>query len=229
MTSRPDLAAFVFDAYGTLFDVHSVIALAESLAPGQGNALSRTWRTKQLEYSWLQSLMATPVHPREDFAAITAHALDYAVAALALPLDGAARQRLLGAYLRLSPYPDARPALRALAPRPRLILSNGTRAMLAPVVAASGFAAELDAVLSVDDAGLYKPAPAVYCLATAHLALPPARIGFVSSNGWDAAGAKTFGFHVFWVNRAKQPVERLGVRPDETIADLSALVDLLKD
>ena len=227
MTSRPDLAAFVFDAYGTLFDVHSVIALAESLAPGQGNALSRTWRTKQLEYSWLQSLMATPAHPREDFAAITAHALDYAIAALALPLDAAARQRLLDAYLTLSPYPDAAPALRALAPRPRLILSNGTRAMLAPLVAASGFAAELDDVLSVDDAGVYKPAPAVYRLATARLALPPARIGFVSSNGWDAAGAKALGFTTFWINRDGLPVERHAPPPDFVVASLALVPGLV--
>jgi 2-haloacid dehalogenase len=227
MSPRPDLAAFVFDAYGTLFDVHSVVALAESLAPGQGTGLSRVWRTKQLEYSWLQSLMATPAHPREDFAAITAHALDYAVAALALPLDGAARQRLLGAYLRLSPYPDARPALRALAPRPRLILSNGTRAMLAPVVAASGFAAELADVLSVDDAGVYKPSPAVYRLATTRLALPPARIGFVSSNGWDAAGAKAFGFTTFWINRDGLPVERHAPAPDFVVASLALVPGLV--
>jgi len=227
MTSRPDPAAFVFDAYGTLFDVHSVVALAESLVPGRGTALSRTWRAKQLEYSWLQSLMATPAHPREDFGAITAHALDYAIAALALPLDAVPRQRLLDAYLTLSPYADAGPTLRALAPRPRLILSNGTRAMLAPVVAASGFAAELDAILSVDDAGLYKPAPAVYRLATTHLALPPARIGFVSSNGWDAAGAKAFGFTTFWINRDGLPVERHAPAPDFVVASLAHVPGLV--
>src|SRR5215510_8254199 len=100
--------AFVFDAYGTLFDVHSVAALAETLAPGNGAALSRLWRTKQLEYTWLASLMTTPQHPREDFAALTAHALDYAVEALRLPLARDARRRLADAYLHLLAYPDVR-------------------------------------------------------------------------------------------------------------------------
>src|SRR5437762_1528477 len=125
-------AAFVFDAYGTLFDVHSVSALAEELAPGNGAALSRLWRTKQLEYTWLQSLMTTSRFRREDFAAVTAHALDYAIAALILPFDGDARGQLLDAYQRLAPYAEAREILAALAPCPRWILSNGTRAMLEP-------------------------------------------------------------------------------------------------
>jgi 2-haloacid dehalogenase len=215
--------AFVFDAYGTLFDVHSVVMLAEQLAPGAGTTLSRLWRAKQLEYSWLQSLMATPAHPREDFAAVTAHALDYALAALLLPIDGAARARLLDAYLHLAPFAGARDVLRALAPRPRVILSNGSRAMLAPLVAASGLAEELDAVLSVDDADIYKPSPAVYRLATIRLALPAGRIAFVSSNGWDAAGAKAFGFTTFWINRDGMPVERHGPAPDFVVADLAAL------
>jgi 2-haloacid dehalogenase len=222
----PSLSAFVFDAYGTLFDVHSVAVLAEEVAPRNGAALSRLWRTKQLEYSWLQSLMATPAHPREDFAAITAHAIDYAIAALALPLDAAARQRLIGAYAQLSPFPDALTTLRALAPRPRIILSNGTRAMLAPLVDASGIGAELDDVLSVDDAGIFKPSPEVYRLATTRLALPPERVGFVSSNGWDAAGAKVFGFTTFWINRDGLPVERHAPAPDFVVGALADIVAL---
>ena len=222
----PSLSAFVFDAYGTLFDVHSIAALAEELAPRHGADLSRIWRAKQLEYSWLQSLMATPAHPREDFSAITAHALDYAIAALALPLDAAARRRLLDAYMHLSPYPDALATLRALAPRPRVILSNGTRAMLAPLVEKSGIGALLDDVLSVDDAGIFKPSPAVYRLATARLALPPQRVGFVSANGWDAAGAKAFGFTTFWINRDEMPTERHAPAPDFAVGSLAAIVAL---
>ena len=222
----PSLSAFVFDAYGTLFDVHSVAVLAEDLAPRNGAALSRLWRTKQLQYSWLQSLMATPTQPREDFAAITAHALDYAIAALVLPLDTAARQRLLDAYAHLSPFPDALATLRALAPRPRVILSNGTRAMLAPLVDASDIGAELDDVLSVDDAGIFKPSPAVYRLATTRLALLPERVGFVSSNGWDAAGAKAFGFTTFWINRDGLPVERHAPAPDFVVGTLAQIVAL---
>jgi len=222
----PPLSAFAFDAYGTLFDVYSVATLAEEIAPRNGAALSRLWRAKQLEYSWLQSLMATPAHPPEDFAAITAHALDYAIAALVLPLGADARTRLLDAYGHLSPFPDALETLRALAPRPRIILSNGTRAMLAPLVDASGLRAELDDVLSVDDAGIFKPSPAVYRLATARLALSPERIGFVSSNGWDAAGAKAFGFTTFWINRDRLPVERHAPAPDFIVGSLAQIVPL---
>jgi 2-haloacid dehalogenase len=122
--------ALVFDAYGTLFDVQSVAATVERLFPGRGAQLSQLWRSKQLEYSWLQSLMQSPVQGREDFAAVTAHALDYAAEALGLSLAGAARHRVLDSYLDLSAYADAAPTLARLGPRPRLILSNGTRAML---------------------------------------------------------------------------------------------------
>ena len=219
--------ALVFDAYGTLFDVHSVAALAEALAPGHGAALSQSWRSKQLEYTWLSSLMATPAWPRPDFAAVTAQALDYALEALGIALAPAARARLCDAYLTLSPFPDVRAALAALAPRPRWILSNGTLAMLAPVVRHAGLEALLDGVLSVDATGVYKPSPAVYRLAAERLRVPVARIGFVSSNGWDAIGAKAFGFTSFWINRAGAPVDRHGPAPDRIIATLADLPPLL--
>ena len=219
--------ALVFDAYGTLFDVQSVVAVAEGLFPGHGESLSRLWRSKQLEYSWLQSLMLSPTQRRDDFAAITAQALDYAADMLKLQFTAAIRHRLLDAYFDLSPYPDAAPALEALAPMPRLILSNGTRAMLEPLAASTGIALHLDAVLSVDAAGIYKPSPRVYQLAVDHLKLPPERIGFVSSNGWDAVGANAFGFSAIWVNRAAAPVERHGPKPDHTIASLAELPALL--
>src|SRR5215831_724112 len=206
--------AVVFDAYGTLFDVQSVATLAESLFPGRGDSLSRGWRAKQLEYSWLQSLMLSSTQPREDFAALTAHALDHAAAALGLSLAPMHRQRLLDAYLDLSPFPEAAPALAALTPLPRLILSNGTREMLEPLVAATGLAPHLDAILSVDAAGIYKPSPRVYQLAVDRLQLPAGRIGFVSSNGWDAVGGKAFGLTTIWVNRSGAPTERHGPQPD---------------
>ena len=213
--------ALVFDAYGTLFDVQSVATLAERLFPGHGMALSQLWRAKQLEYTWLQSLMISPTQRREDFAALTAHALDYAVEARGLPLHGAARHRLLDAYLDLSPFPDV------LAPLPRLILSNGTREMLEPLAASTGIALHLDAILSVDAAGIYKPSPRVYQLAVDHLKLLPIRIGFVSSNGWDVAGAKAFGFTAIWVNRTSAPFDRHGPKPDAIIASLAELPALL--
>jgi 2-haloacid dehalogenase len=230
--------AFVFDAYGTLFDVHSLTALAETLAPGQGHALAQTWRTKQLEYTWFASIMSPPLadaragappaadatastRPRDDFARITAHALDYAVSALIAPIDAQGRQRLLDAYLTLTPFADAARTLQRLAPRARWILSNGTLAMLQPLVQSSALASLIDGVLSVDAAGVYKPSPRVYQLAVDALRLPPARIAFVSANGWDAAGAKAFGFTTFWINRVGLPVERHAPEPDYIVASLS--------
>jgi 2-haloacid dehalogenase len=227
-TSPYSIEAFVFDAYGTLFDVHSVVALAETLAPGRGDALSQLWRAKQLEYTWLSSLMNPDGAKRDDFAVLTARALDYALASLGIDLGEAACIGLRDAYLSLEPFPDAAPALSALAPRPRWILSNGTRAMLDPLVRESGLAAHLDGVLSVDDAGIFKPSPRVYQLAVDRLRLPPSRIGFVSSNGWDAIGAKAFGFTTFWINRLRAPVDRHGPPPDRIIGTLADLPPLLE-
>ena len=224
----PAPRAFVFDAYGTLFDVHSVVMLAEELAPRQGALLSQLWRTKQLEYTWLQSLMLSPVRPRDDFSALTAHALDYAVSHLMIPLSKPDRQRLLDAYLALAPFPDAEDALAALAPRPRWILSNGTIAMLTPLVASSPLARHIDGVLTVDAAGIYKPSPRVYQLAVDQFKLAPAEIAFVSSNGWDATGAKAFGFTTFWINRYGLPVERHGPEPDYIVGSLAQVVALLR-
>src|SRR5512143_797291 len=213
--------ALVFDAYGTLFDVHAVMARAEELLPGHGAMLSRLWRTKQLEYTWLQSLMGPSV--REDFEAVTTHALDYALAELGLSLAAGERRELRAAYLTLAPFPDVRETLAALRPRPRWILSNGTLAMLEPLVRHHGLGAEIDGILSVEAAGIYKPSPRVYRLAVERLGLPPARIGFVSSNGWDAIGAKASGFTAFWINRAGAPVDLHGPAPDRVIATLADL------
>lgn len=225
MTLPLAVNAIVFDAYGTLFDVHSVAARAEKLLPGRGAALSQVWRAKQLEYTWLQSLMGRT--PREDFAAVTEQALDYALAALDVPLAAADRRALCDAYLSLAPYDDVPAALAALAPRPRWILSNGTLAMLEPLVRNAGLRAHLDGILSVDEAGVYKPSPRVYQLAIEKLQLPATRIGFVSSNCWDAIGAKAFGFTTFWINRAGVPVDRHGPAPDRIIATLSELPAIL--
>jgi len=218
--------AFVFDAYGTLFDVHSIVARAEALAPGQGAVLSQIWRTKQLQYTWLQSLMMSPAVPRDDFARITALALDYAIAQLMVPLGAAQRTQLIDAYLHLAPFHDAREMLASLAPRPRWILSNGTLAMLQPLVVESAIAAEVDGILSVDDAGVYKPSPRVYQLAVDRLGLPPNEIAFVSANGWDAAGAKAFGFTTIWINRLGEPTERHAPEPDFIVGSLALVAGL---
>jgi 2-haloacid dehalogenase len=220
------LRAFVFDAYGTLFDVHSITAAAEAIAPGQGALLSQIWRTKQLQYTWLQSLMIAPAQPRDDFATITAKALDYAVSQLMVPLGGGDRSRLLDGYGHLAPFSDAHAALADLAPRPRWILSNGTLAMLEPLVRASVLAPHIDGMLSADAAGIYKPSPAVYQLAVDRLQLEPGEIAFVSSNGWDAAGAAAFGFTTFWINRNGEPVERHAPEPDFIVGSLANLLPI---
>jgi len=226
VTASPfEIDALVFDAYGTLFDVNSVAATAEKLLPGRGAALSQLWRAKQLEYSWLQSLMGPSA--RKDFTVVTARALDYALAALDAPLAAADRRELRDAYLILMPYPDVRATLAALAPRPRWILSNGTLAMLEPLVRHHNLYAHIDGVLSVDAAGIYKPSPRVYQLALDRLQRPRSRIAFVSSNCWDAIGAKAFGFTTFWINRADAPVDCHGPPPDcilTTLADLPTLL-----
>lgn len=217
------ISALVFDAYGTLFDVHSVVARCEQLWPGQGQALSQLWRSKQLEYTWLRSLMGRYA----DFNEVTAEALDYATAALSLPCGKAELASLMDEYRRLSPFPDTRPTLQALNGQRRAILSNGAPDMLHAVVDHAGLRPWLDAVLSVDPLRIYKPHPSVYELAVKHFGLRPAEIGFVSSNGWDAAGAKSFGFKVFWINRTHAPIERLGLAPDHVITSLAELPPLL--
>jgi len=227
--NRLSVDALVFDAYGTLFDVYSVETTAESFFPGRGTDLSRVWRAKQLEYTWLQSLMQSASQGREDFAALTAHALDYACAALRLASTAQIRHRLLDAYLDLAPFPDALATLPGLTPLPRIILSNGTREMLEPLAAATGVAQHMDAIISVEAAGTYKPSPRVYQLAVDHLQLLPLRIGFVSSNAWDAIGAKAFGLTSIWVNRTGVPIDRHGPAPDAMIESLIELPALVRE
>lgn len=215
------LSACLFDAYGTLFDVMSVAARAEALAPGHGADIARVWRAKQLEYTWLASLMASPGYARPDFAAVTAMALEYACAALVLPLGADARAELVRAWNELAPYPDARAALGRMAPRPRWILSNGTHAMLDPLVAAAGLADVVDGVISVDEAGVYKPSPRVYALALERVRVDDrASVAFVTANAWDAAGAQAFGFTAIWINRAGMPFERHAPPPAYAVGSL---------
>jgi 2-haloacid dehalogenase len=221
MTTRP--AALVFDAYGTLFDVHSVVALCGELWLGQGAALSQLWRAKQLEYTWLRSLMGR----YEDFTHVTEASLRYACRALGLPCDDTQRARLLDAYLKLAPFPEAKDALAQLRGIKLAILSNGSPAMLRPLVASSGLDRWITDVLSVDELRIYKPSPRVYQLAVDRLGVPAAAIAFVSSNCWDAIGARAFGFRTFWVNRSGAPVDALGVTPDHEVRSLTEIVDLI--
>lgn len=216
------LKAFVFDAYGTLFDVYSVQATCEEVFPGNGAALSRLWRTKQLEYSWLRSLM----NRYEDFWKLTGDGLRFSCQALGLQPEPAQYEKIMQSYLTLAAFPETAQVLDRLAGRPRCILSNGAPAMLEAAVRHNGLESKIDRVLSVDELKVYKPDPAVYQLAVDRLGLGREEIGFISANGWDVAGAKAFGLTVFWLNRQAAPVEELGVGPDAIITSPLELLDL---
>jgi 2-haloacid dehalogenase len=212
------LDALVFDAYGTLYDVHSVVQRCDSCFPGKGTQLSQLWRAKQLEYTWQRSLMQRYV----PFSQVTREALAYACAALALELSVERMEALLSEYLRLEPFPEVPAALERLKMK-RAILSNGSPDLLDPLVRSSGL--RFDAVLSVDELQIYKPAPQVYELAVRRLGVRKERIGFVSSNCWDALGAKSYGFKVYWINRGGAPLDRLGFAPDAQVKSLAELAD----
>lgn len=212
----------LFDAYGTLFDVHSVVEAGRAVTRDP-QALSALWRAKQLEYTWLRTLMGR----YEDFEAVTRAALDFACRRLGLDVGPAERARLMDAYFRLDPFPEVRAVLERLRGIPCAILSNGAPRMLAAVVAHAGLGEHLDAVISVDAVRAFKPAPQVYALGPERLALPKEALGFVSSNGWDVIGAKAYGFAAIWVNRQGAPLDPLGVVPDLEVADLAGVAAAL--
>jgi len=218
LSTAAPVRGYVFDAYGTLFDVHSIVEVGREIT-ADPQTLSATWRQKQLEYTWLRALMGR----YEDFWTVTEAALRYAIRRLALTASEAQIRRLMDAYLSLACFPEVKAALVALAPRPRAILSNGSPRMLASAVASSELGAHLDRVLSVDTVKTYKPSPQVYALGPQALGIAAEELLFVSSNAWDVAGAKAFGYRVAWCNRTQAPEEELGIRPDVTISRLDQL------
>lgn len=223
MTVASPIRALVFDAYGTLFDPFSVRALAEQLFPGQGVALSQLWRAKQLEYSWLRTLMGR----YDNFWKITEDALVFSCRSLGLPCSAESHRRLMEIYLSLPAFPEVKPALEQLAVLPLSILSNGTPEMLAAVVAANGMAQFFSHVFSVDSLQIYKPRPEVYQHAVDNLGVPRESIGFVSSNFWDIAGATNFGFQTFWLSRSSVVPDELGITPSASLRDLSELQEMI--
>lgn len=218
-----DTQAVVFDAYGTLFDVHSVIQRCDALFPGKGGMLSQLWRAKQLEYTWLRSLMGR----YEDFGSVTRAGLRYACRALDLGLSDAAERQLMEEYLHLSPYPEVPSALGALGGRKLAVLSNGSAAMLEPLVANAGLAPLFASVLSVDSLRVFKPHPSVYQFGADRLGVPKAQVAFISSNFWDVCGAASFGFRTYWINRTRAPPDELGFSPAATLDGLDQLAGIL--
>ncbi|HWS06883.1 MAG TPA: haloacid dehalogenase type II [Xanthobacteraceae bacterium] len=216
-------SAYVFDAYGTLFDVHAAIARHRAAAGPDADRFSEVWRLKQLEYAWTLTLAGHYA----DFWTLTERALDYAFDRVPT-VSRALRTKLLDAYLTLDAFADARTALTELKARGRriAILSNGTPHMLQAAVQASGIASLCDAVQSVDVVRMYKPRPEVYALVTDRFGIAPDEVAFVSSNRWDIMGAASFGFRAVWVNRAQAPQEYPHQLPAYTVSDLSALPSL---
>jgi 2-haloacid dehalogenase len=213
------MSIFVFDAYGTLLNVHAAIQRCGLTGP-DAERMSEIWRTKQLEYTWTLTLAGHYT----DFWTLTERALDFALARVPA-VDKGLKRQLLGAYFKLDAFADARAALRTLREKGHKtgILSNGSPAMLQGAVEAAGIGGDLDAILSVDVLKMFKPKQQVYRLVTDHFRCKAADVSFVSSNRWDVMGAAAFGFHGLWVNRSKMPDEYLDFPPERVLSDLSGL------
>jgi len=223
-TKFEGIKACLFDAYGTLFDVHSAVGRHRARLGDAADRVSALWRSKQLEYTWMRSLMQRYV----DFWQVTGDALDYALDACGVD-DAALRDDLLNAYLALDSYPEVKQVLGDLKAGGMTtgILSNGSPKMLDAAVRSAGLEKLLDVVLSVDGLRIYKPHPSVYELGTKEFGITAREVSFQSSNAWDAAAAATFGFRVAWVNRFGQARERLPDQPDAELATLGELPALV--
>ena len=239
--------ALVFDAYGTLYDVQSVSAVTDEAFPGYGDIITQIWRLKQLEYTWLRSLMER----YEDFSVVTRDSLSYTLALLGLTPGTEIFERIMDKYVHLDPYPDARAVLERLSGHKLAILSNGSSDMLNALVRNTGLDALLDAVISVDSQRVFKPSPKAYELIEARIGVKPDGVLFVSSNPFDVCGAKAFGLNVAWIERVtpeamalecrkadlvrpltmfkaiRTQMDHLGFRPDYRIRSLSDLLDIV--
>ena len=227
-STDPAPRAVLFDAYGTLFDVYSVGALAEQLFPGQGQSISALWRDKQIEYTRLVTTSNDGAHYRP-FWDLTRAGLQYACKRLALDLTPGAEEQLMNQYRQLTAFPENREVLLALRQRGMVtgILSNGDPAMLDHAVKSAGLEGLLDHVISVDSIRKYKTHPQAYALGEQATGLPAAQIGFVSCNSWDALAATWYGYRTLWVNRYQLPFETLGTPPRYIGSNLRDVLTLL--
>jgi 2-haloacid dehalogenase len=244
--------AVVFDAYGTLYDIQSLSGITNDAFPGYGELITQIWRIKQLEYTWLRSLMRR----YEDFSVITRNSLVYTLRILGLSYDENVFELIMDKYVHLDPYPDAIPALLSLKPCKLAILSNGSTDMLKSLVLNTGLADILDATISVDAKQVFKPSPNAYALIEERIGVKPEDVLFVSSNPWDAIGAKSVGFEVAWIERVtnsemaesfgrpelvaplamfraiRTQMDEIGIQVDHkvhSLADLSAIVPSGRD
>ena len=224
MAGLDGIRVCVFDAYGTLFDVHSAVGRLRAQIGPEADALSQLWRTRQLEYTWLRALMGR----HADFWQVTGEALDYALEATGVDPAGV-RAPLMEAYRALDAYPEVPGVLEQLkhAGQRTAILSNGEPGMLAAGARSAGIDGLLEANLSIEDAGIFKPHPKTYQLAVDRFGVRPDEIAFLSSNGWDVHGASVFGLQAIWVNRRDAPPERLPGGPTAVLKDLTGLPGLL--
>jgi 2-haloacid dehalogenase len=241
------IKAIVFDAYGTLYDIQSVATITDDAFPGYGELITQVWRIKQLEYTWLRSLMRRYA----DFSVVTRDSLRYALKIVGVQYDESIVETIMDKYLHLDLYADAKPTLLALKDYKRAILSNGSTEMLTALVRNTGLDAILDATISVDANRIFKPSPEAYSLIEPQLKVKPAEVLFVSSNPWDAIGAKSVGLKVAWIERVtpallkqaclkpdrvpprtmftalRTQMDELGVEPDYRVAGLATLTNLL--
>jgi 2-haloacid dehalogenase len=211
------IKAVVFDAYGTLYDIQSVAAVTEQEFPGYGEIITQVWRIKQLEYTWLRSLMRR----YQDFAVVTRESLAYTLKCLGLKYDDAAFARIMDKYLHLDLYPDAAASLAAMKDRKLAILSNGSPDMLDALVKNSGLDRLLDATISIGAKKIFKPSPDAYTLIESTLHIPPSEVLFISSNPWDACGAKAFGLNVAWIERVTPEAMALACINSDLVAPLT--------
>jgi 2-haloacid dehalogenase len=212
-----NIKAIVFDAYGTLYDTQSVAAVTEDAFPGYGEIITQVWRIKQLEYTWLRSLMRR----YQDFSVVTRDSLAYTLRCLGLQSDADAFDRIMDKYLHLDLYPDAIATLSRLKGNKLAILSNGSPDMLDALVRNSGLDRILDATISIDAKKIFKPSPDAYTLIESTLHVPPAEVLFISSNPWDACGAKAFGLNVAWIERVSPEAMALACVQSDVVPPLT--------
>ncbi|MEK4649578.1 MULTISPECIES: haloacid dehalogenase type II [Exiguobacterium] len=218
---KPTIQAFVFDVYGTLFDVHSVKAACDEQFPGKGDQISQIWRTKQLEYFFIRQISGR----YEDFSDVTRDALRYALSAAEVTWTTETEDALIATYAELSPYEEVEDVLKQLQDKQTVVLSNGTADMLEQLIANASFTELFDELVSIDGVKQYKPSPAAYMHWFKTTDLKRDEVLFMSSNGWDIIGAKNFGFRTAWINRDGKPIEAMDVRPDAIYDDLTGILE----